>query len=440
VTRPRHRKDGRRGYRLYLLAAVVVTLLIVARVASVGSQRPTKNHNARLSVDSWSLRMVAGSQEVTDARGARWIPDQYALGGRLLPSAGPVSGTASPQLLASSRVGALGYDVPVPEPGLYAVVLKFVEPAMLGPGMRIFDVIAEQITEARSIDISKAVGLSKPYELLFTVPVKDQVLQLRLQARTGQTTIASISVALQSTDPTIRDVFLDDFNGPSGSGPDPNTWGYDTGGGGWGNSELETYTNGADNVALDGQGHLVITARRTGTNTYTSARLTTVGKRNFRYGTVEARIQVPTGQGIWPAFWAEGADLRQVGWPNSGELDVMEIRGSDPSKAYGTVVGRDGLDSDHYSQQGTFHGGSPLSDGYHTYGVLWTPLGMAFQVDSATYFTALPEDLSPSSQYPFDHDFFLLLNLAVGGTFGGSPDLTTPFPARMIVDWVRVVN
>jgi beta-glucanase (GH16 family) len=134
-------------------------------------------------------------------------------------------------------------------------------------------------------------------------------------------------------------VWSQDFDGAAGSAPDRSAWTNETGGGGWGNNELEDYTDSRDNSALDGQGNLVITAKREADGSYTSARLTTQGKYTPRYGRVEARIQIPRGQGIWPAFWMLGSDLPQVGWPNSGEVDVMENVGYEPATVHGTVHG-----------------------------------------------------------------------------------------------------
>jgi beta-glucanase (GH16 family) len=133
----------------------------------------------------------------------------------------------------------------------------------------------------------------------------------------------------------------DEFDGPAGGRPDPARWSFELGGNGWGNNESQYYTDRPENAALDGAGHLVITARREafGGRAYTSARLTTRGKRELTYGRVEARLQLPRGKGMWPAFWLLGANFSQAGWPACGEIDVMESRGAQPALAFGSLHG-----------------------------------------------------------------------------------------------------
>jgi len=240
-------------------------------------------------------------------------------------------------------------------------------------------------------------------------------------------------------------VWSQDFNGPAGSSPDLREWNFDRGGGGWGNEELESYTSRPANVQLDGHGHLVITARSekyTGvdgiTRDYTSARLQTLHKFEVEYGLIDARIKVPAGQGLIPQFWMLGDDAYQnEGWPGSGEIDAMEVLGSQPRVVKGTVHGpwswapNDGIG-------GSLRSRTPLSSGFHIYGVEWEPNRISFLLDGSVYKTITPADLPVGAAWPFRHPFFLLLDLAVGGVWGGPPSHTTPLPAKMTVDWVRV--
>ncbi len=240
-------------------------------------------------------------------------------------------------------------------------------------------------------------------------------------------------------------IWSDDFNGPAGASPDSNNWSFDTGGGGWGNDELQSYTSRPQNASLDGQGDLVITARAENykdpgglTSKYTSARLQTLNTFQFQYGLAEARIQVPSGKGLLPAFWMLGNNAydSSESWPGCGEIDAMEVLGSEPSIVNGTLHGPwpwapDGVG-------GTAESSTPLSAGFHVYGVEWSPGSISFLLDGAVYKTITPADLPPGAAWPFQHPYFLLLNLAVGGVWPGSLNASTQFPARMTVDWVRV--
>ena len=242
-------------------------------------------------------------------------------------------------------------------------------------------------------------------------------------------------------------VWADDFDGPAGSAPDPAKWGHETGGNGFGNRELEYYTNSTSNAALDGDGNLVITARREnpagyrcwyGSCQYTSARLNTAGKFTQQYGRIEARIKLPQGQGIWPAFWALGSNIGRVGWPNSGEIDIMETIGTTPSVNHGSLHGPgystgDDVLGDSY----TLPNGGSFADDFHTFAIDWSPDLVSFLVDGQTYQSLTPADAN-GSPWAFNHPFYLLLNVAVGGTWPGSPNGGTPFPQQMVVDYVHV--
>jgi beta-glucanase (GH16 family) len=237
----------------------------------------------------------------------------------------------------------------------------------------------------------------------------------------------------------------DEFDGVVGSGPDADAWVFDRGGEpNWGNREWQYYTNRPQNVSLTGTGNLAITARRerlpgmencqNGTCDITSGRIKTKGEVEQAYGRFEARIKVPGGAGIWPAFWTLGNDIDAVSWPRSGEIDIMEVIGRDPSTAYGTAHGEG------FSRGGSVDlpNGQRLADAFHTYRIDWDPSTIIWYLDGAEYFRLRKQDLAAGLHWPFDHPFFLLLNVAVGGNWPGPPDAGTPFPATMVVDYVRL--
>jgi beta-glucanase (GH16 family) len=236
----------------------------------------------------------------------------------------------------------------------------------------------------------------------------------------------------------------DEFNGPDHSPVDPSKWVLQSGGTGWGNEELEYYTTRPENVYVD-HGNLVIRSlaeKYTGpdgvTRDYTSARLKTQGKFSQAYGRFEARIKIPAGQGMWPAFWMLGDDIAKVDWPDCGEIDIMENVGKQPGIVHGSIhgpgyTGSIGLEA-HYQ----LPHGQKFSDQFHLFAIEWEPGVVRFYVDRHLYVTRTPADLRAGWQWVFDHPFFLVLNLAVGGDWPGSPDATTRFPKTMLVDYVRV--
>ena len=225
--------------------------------------------------------------------------------------------------------------------------------------------------------------------------------------------------------------WADDFDGPAGSAPG-RWWTAEVGAGG--DRELQTYRAG--NAELDGSGRLALTARNEPDGTLTSARLITKGAVTVVHGCVEARIRVPAGQGVWPAFWMLGTDIDAVGWPECGEIDVMEVVGSEPRTVHGTLHGPGYAGVGHGI--GTAHGaGAPLADGFHVYGVEWRHGRVTWLLDGAPYATLTPADV-PSGGWRFEHEFYLLLNLAIGGPWPGNQAEEPRLPATMLVDWVRV--
>ena len=236
----------------------------------------------------------------------------------------------------------------------------------------------------------------------------------------------------------------DEFEGPNGSAVDSSKWSFDIGGKGWGNNELETYTNRTVNAHVE-NGSLVIKALRetfTGpdqiTRNFTSARLLTRNKFAQTNGRFEARIKIPFGQGIWPAFWMLGNNINTAGWPTCGEIDVMENIGKEPSIVHGTFHGPGYSGAKSVSAAFTLANGKKFSDDFHAFAVEWETNVMRFYVDGLLYKTRTPADLPAGTSWVFDHPFFILLNVAVGGGFPGNPDATTVFPQTMQVDYVRV--
>jgi beta-glucanase (GH16 family) len=240
-------------------------------------------------------------------------------------------------------------------------------------------------------------------------------------------------------------VWSDEFATPDGTTPDKTKWTYDLGGNGWGNQELETYTSRAQNAQIQG-GNLVITAQAetyTGTDgitrNYTSARLKSQGLFAQAYGRFEARIKIPKGQGIWPAFWMLGNDISTNDWPKCGEIDIMENIGREPGINHGSLHGPSTVaPTSDLTANYVLPSGQNLSDDFHIYAIEWEPGTVRFYFDSNNYATFSQAQWPAGGQWVFDHPFFIILNVAVGGSWPGSPDSTTQLPQQMLVDYVRV--
>jgi beta-glucanase (GH16 family) len=236
-------------------------------------------------------------------------------------------------------------------------------------------------------------------------------------------------------------VWEDNFTGQAGTSPDASKWTYDIGVGpgndGWGNQELEYYTNRPENVSLDGSGNLAITARKEnylGRN-YTSARIKTKDLFSQKYGRFEARIKMPWGQGLWPAFWMLGANIDEVGWPQCGEIDIMEYRGQQPLIVHGSLHGPG------YSGGNAITKSFGLTDSrfdvdFHVFAIEWGEDYIDYFVDDNLYQRIKPEDVA--GQWVYDQPFFMILNVAVGGNYVGAPSPQTQFPQTMLVDYVKV--
>jgi beta-glucanase (GH16 family) len=272
--------------------------------------------------------------------------------------------------------------------------------------------------------------------------------RIRLIALAGAALLAAAGGPLLAAAPAAAAAsFTDDFNGPAGSGVDPGKWQFETGDN-VNNHERQWYTSGTANAALDGQGHLVITAKKEnpgnrncwyGPCEYTSARLSTQGRFAQSYGRYEARMKIPRGQGMWPAFWMLGTDIGSAGWPTCGEIDIMENVGFEPNTVHGTLHGPGYSGSGGVGSAYGLPGGRAFADDFHTFAVDWSPGAVTFSVDGNAYATKTPADIG-GNRWVFDHPFYLILNLAVGGYGPGDPDSTTSFPQRLVVDYVHVTT
>jgi beta-glucanase (GH16 family) len=236
-------------------------------------------------------------------------------------------------------------------------------------------------------------------------------------------------------------VWSDEFTQANGSSPNSAKWAYDTGASGFGNNEWQHYTTRTNNARIE-DGKLVIEAIQEnymGAN-YTSARLKTQGKTSWAYGRIEARIKIPRGQGIWPAFWMLGTNITSVNWPSCGEIDILENIGREPTIVHGTVHGPGYSGGDGIGGAYSLPGNAVFADDFHDYAVEWTTNQIKWFVDGVNFFTITPASLPNGTTWVFTQPQFLILNVAVGGNWPGYPNGTTVFPQRMTVDYVRVYS
>lgn len=251
--------------------------------------------------------------------------------------------------------------------------------------------------------------------------------------------LVSASCGTDEADPSDRQwqlVWQDEFDGPQGQRPDSTRWTHDVGTD-WGNAQLEYDTDRAQNASLDGNGNLAIIARKESFlgSGYTSARIVTRGLFEPTYGRFEARIQLPYGQGIWPAFWLLGADIATNPWPACGEIDIMEYRGQNVSTVHGSLHGPGYSGSQALTRRYDIER-DRFDTGFHTFAVEWGKEDIRWYVDDKLYQVVTRDDVPGA--WVFDHPFYLILNLAVGGGWVGPPNANTVFPQTMLVDWVRV--
>lgn len=227
----------------------------------------------------------------------------------------------------------------------------------------------------------------------------------------------------------------------SGNSINTDWWTHEIGASGWGNNELQFYTDRTENSFIS-EGALVIEAKEENFNgaPHTSARMITKDKKIFTHGRVDVRAILPEGQGIWPAIWMLGNNISSIGWPACGEIDIMELIGHEPGTVHGTAHwGEEGQGYSIFKGEGySLSGGEKFSKEYHVFSIIWENGEIEWLVDDNSFFKLRNSDVNGA--YPFDQDFFFILNVAVGGNWPGYPDETTVFPQRMVVDYVRIFN
>ncbi len=275
--------------------------------------------------------------------------------------------------------------------------------------------------------------ISESFDIVITYEGKEYPLQINIEDddEMEEVLVSSTGFYTSIDHPSMQLVWSDEF---SGTQLNTSNWGFDLGNGcnggvcGWGNNELETYTNNPANIRVE-NGTVKITALSSGGN-FTSSRIKTQDKVNIKYGRLDVRAKLPKGQGIWPAIWMLGESITSAGWPACGEIDIMELVGHQPQTTHGTV---------HYDKDGykSATGSSSLltgdfSDQFHVFTLIWERDNMAWYVDNQSFKTFKPDVAA------FNKSFFFILNVAVGGNWPGSPDGTTTFPQEMAVDYVRV--
>lgn len=248
------------------------------------------------------------------------------------------------------------------------------------------------------------------------------------------------SVTISQDDPDYQNnltlFWADEFDGTAVNTTD---WTFETGATGWGNNELQNYTNG-DNAKLE-NGILYLTATKVDNNTavgsYNSTRMITKGKREFTYGRMEIRAKLPSGKGIWPAIWMLGSNISSIGWPACGEIDIMEYVGYEPNTVHATVHTLSGSGGNGSGSSKTL---TTAEEEFHIYGLIWTPKELVFYIDSPENIThKYAPSIKNDETWPFSKPAFFILNVAVGGNWGGVQGIdNTIFPQTMEIDYVRV--
>lgn len=285
------------------------------------------------------------------------------------------------------------------------------------------------------------------YKILKNKKIKNMNKYIRISVRCFFLVSTFIMVLGCSTDEkqtvtTLNNLILEDNFSIDGA-PDSSLWNFDIGKGpnndGWGNNELQYYTDRPENIVVE-NGMLKITAiqeQYMGSG-FTSARITTKGKFEQKYGRFEARMKLPSGKGFWPAFWMLGNNIDSVSWPQCGEIDIMENKGSQPVTISGAVHGPDYFGGSSIFKSYSFLN-SRVDTEFHVYGIEWGPNYVNFYVDNVLYNQITPNKVT--GEWVFNSNpFYMLLNLAVGGSFDGAPNSQTRFPQTMLVDYVRVYN
>ncbi|MEU7869449.1 glycoside hydrolase family 16 protein [Dactylosporangium sp. NPDC049140] len=419
--RPRTRRAG-------IAALVVVALIGLAALAAPGGggdhegRLLTRTSSAQVTAGvGWTHRWTAAPGGATDAAGNEWEADAGVVRGGEAPKA---LNAGIPAPYRYTRGGTPAFTLPVPQPGTYAVTLSLSAPER-GPAPE-----ATVTVNGQNIRLA-ATGAGRVRHAVVLVPATGDAAALTVGALHNLAGVAAVTatMARTGTDP-LRTELAEEFDGPAGTALLPG-WRHETGGGGWGNEELQVYTEDAANGALTGDGRLAITARHDG-GRYTSARLRSAFEA--QYGRIEGLLEVPPGKGLLPAFWMLGADVATAGWPQAGEVDLMESLGAgEPGVVHGTFHGPDGSARGWERPFTAKPAGGPV----HRYGLEWWPGVLQWSVDGVVQATLRQEDLGAKQAWVFERPAFLLLNVAVGGRWPGPPPPATAFPQTMYVESVH---
>jgi hypothetical protein len=307
-------------------------------------------------------------------------------------------------------------------------------------GQLIFSIGETEKNISIALISDKVKESDETFEVLLLNPVGATLARARATGKilnddnSNQLVIPTTGYTTPLTYPGLNLVWSDEFDG---SALNTAAWTFETGASGWGNNELQNYR--PDNTSLV-SGNLVIEARQenVGGAAYTSSRIVTKGKKEFKFGRIDIRAALPTGKGIWPALWMLGSNIDQVSWPACGEIDIMELIGSIPNQVNGTIhFGNNTADHKFTGTTYALTGNAPFRDAFHVFSLIWEQDRIRWYVDDVLYYEITPATLNGSA-YPFNNPQFFIFNVAVGGNWPGSPDATTSFPQRMIVDYVRV--
>jgi beta-glucanase (GH16 family) len=292
-------------------------------------------------------------------------------------------------------------------------------------------------TDTRQNNIDFTVNLSNPKACQLGAPTAKGTI---ITENGTNLSTSNTGYLTPDTYPGLTLVWSDEFNGTAA--PSSTFWNFEqgNGSGGWGNNEKEFYTNSPKNV-FQSNGNLIIEARKEAMSgfDYTSARMTTQGKKTFTYGRIDIRAKLPVSKGIWPALWMLGSNITTVSWPACGEIDIMELIGTYPSRTYSTMhwAGTVGATSSTSKGNQFDLASGNFSDQFHVFSLVWAQDLLKVYVDDKLFQTVTKADVG-SGNYPFNLSQFLIMNVAVGGNWPGNPDAGTPFPQRMFVDYVRV--
>ncbi|GAA3303659.1 hypothetical protein GCM10020218_101630 [Dactylosporangium vinaceum] len=425
---PRTRRAG--------LAALAV--LVLAGLAAVawpdGAGRAGRVLNRISSAQiaagvGWTHRWTAAPDGATDAAGNQWDADTAIVQGGSAPRA---LAAGSPAPYRYTRSGTLVFTLPVPQPGTFAVILSLAAPER-GPAPEAAVTVTLAGGTARTVRLA-ATGAGRVRHAVALAPVTGDAVSLTVGDLHNLAGVAAVTATMARTGTDeLKAELAEEFDGPAGTALLPG-WRHETGGGGWGNGELQEYTQSAANGALTGDGRFAITARGD-RGKYTSARLRSAFEA--QYGRIEGVMQVPSGRGLLPAFWMLGADVATAGWPDAGEIDLMETLGAaEPGVVHGTFHGPDGSERGWERPFTARPAGGP-DRGMHRYGLEWWPGVLQWSVDGVVQATLRQEDLGARQHWVFERKAYLLLDIAVGGRWPGTPPPATAFPQTMYVESVH---